>query len=145
MNRERFEQLAQAFGGVVARWPVGEREAAAALMAAEPEFARAVLAEAEALDATLDAWPPYAVRHELREAVIARAGERQAQTGLRGWLWRAGAGAGLAAACAAGLVMGVAVYGSGSGAQATSSDEPIGAVMASYDPSGGADAGGGPT
>ena len=143
MNRERFEELAWAFGGAVARWPAGEREAAAALMAAEPDFARSVLGEADALDATLDAWPPYAVRHELREAVIARAGEGRGQAGLRGWLWRAGAGAGLAAACAAGLVMGVALYGAG--AQASAPDEPISAVMASYDPSGGTEAGGGPT
>jgi hypothetical protein len=130
MTRDRFEALAEAFGGSVARWPAAEREAAAALMAAEPDFAREVLAQAEALDAALDAWPRLTVGHEFREAVIAQAGQGRARAGLRGWLWRAGAGAGLAAACAAGLVMGVTLYGR----QAPSAtDEPISAVMASYD------------
>jgi hypothetical protein len=130
MNRDRFEALAQAYGGAVARWPAGERDAAAALMAAEPDFARDVLAEAEALDAALDAWPPYGVGHDLREAVIAQARHAQARVGVRGWLWGAGAGAGLAAACAAGLVMGVALYGRQT---TTTTDEPISAVMASYE------------
>ncbi len=131
MNRDRFEALAEAFGGSVARWPAAEREAAAALMAAEPDFARAVLAQAETLDAALDAWPRLTMGHDLREAVIAQAGQSRARSGLRGWVWGASAGAGLAAACAAGLVMGVALYGRQ--APAATSDEPISAVMASYD------------
>ncbi|HEX5378965.1 MAG TPA: hypothetical protein VFW47_10345, partial [Phenylobacterium sp.] len=73
MSRERFEALAEAHGGAVARWPVAERRAAQALAAAEPEFARAVLARAEQLDAVLDAWRPLAVGHELRERSIAGA------------------------------------------------------------------------
>jgi hypothetical protein len=141
MNRDRFEALAQAYGGSVARWPAVERDAAAALMTAEPDFARAVLAEAEALDATLDAWRPQPVTHELREAVIAQAGLARARAGLRGWLWGAGAGAGLAAACAAGLIMGVALYSGQTGA----SEEPIGAVMASYELPAAAQTGGDPT
>jgi hypothetical protein len=128
MNRDRFEALAQAYGGSVARWPAVERDAAAALMTAEPDFARAVLAEAEAT-------------HELREAVIAQAGLARARAGLRGWLWGAGAGAGLAAACAAGLIMGVALYSGQTGA----SEEPIGAVMASYELPAAAQTAGDPT
>jgi hypothetical protein len=141
MNRDRFEALAQAYGGSVARWPAGERDAAAVLMTAEPDFARAVLAEAGALDAALDAWRPQAVSHELREAVIAKAGLARARPGLRGWLWGAGAGAGLAAACAAGLIMGVALYSGQTGA----SEEPIGAVMASYELPAAAQTAGDPT
>ena len=142
MNRDRFEALAQAYGGAVARWPADEREAAAALMAAEPDLARAVLEEAGALDAALDAWAPYGVRHDLRETVIAQARQARPRAGLRGWLWGASAGAGLAAACAAGLVMGVALYGRQT---TTTTDEPIGAVMASYDLPAGTEAGGDPT
>jgi len=140
MNRDRFAELAQAYGGSVARWPAAEQDAAAALMAAEPEFARAVLAEADALDAALDAWPAYGVRHELREAVIAQAARARTRGERRGWLWGAGAGAGLAAACAAGLIMGVTLYGRQT--PPASTDEPISAVMASYDLSAGATAGG---
>lgn len=143
MNRERFQDLAQAFGGAVARWPAAERDAAAELMAAEPDFARTVLSEAEALDAVLDAWPVQIVAHELREAVIAQAGRARAQTGPWSWVWGAGAGAGLAAACAAGLVMGVTLYGRQ--APAATAEEPISAVMASYDLPAGTDAGGDPT
>ena len=54
LSRSRFESLAEAFGGDVARWPAPEREAAARLMAADPDFARAVLTPASRLDAVLD-------------------------------------------------------------------------------------------
>ena len=53
MTHERFEILAHAYGGDIARWPAAERDAAALLMAAEPEFARIVLADAGELDAAL--------------------------------------------------------------------------------------------
>ena len=63
MTRDRFQALAETYGGAVVRWPAAERDAALALAAAEPDFARAVLARAESLDAILDAW-----RHHPREA-----------------------------------------------------------------------------
>jgi len=142
MNRDRFQDLAHAFGGAVARWPAAERDAAAELMAADPDFARTVLAEAEALDAVLDAWPSPIVTHELREAVIAQAGLAGRRVGSLGWIWGAGAGAGLAAACAAGLMMGVSLYGRQTTA---TTEEPISAVMASYDLPAATEAGGDPT
>ncbi|MFD1191920.1 hypothetical protein ACFQ27_15115, partial [Phenylobacterium conjunctum] len=58
MTPERFEELAEAYGGETARWPQAEREAAAALMAGRPDFAQAALAWADALDEVLDAWRP---------------------------------------------------------------------------------------
>ena len=108
MNRDRFEDLAEAHGGDVARWPQEAWEAAAALMAADPDFTSRVLARAAELDAALDAWAPVGVTHALREAVIAGApAPRRAP--VRAWFWRAGLGAGLAAACAAGLAVGVLI------------------------------------
>jgi hypothetical protein len=109
MTPERFEALAQAYGGDVARWPGAEREAAAALMAAQPDLARTVLAPAGDLDAVLAAWAPLAVSHDLRERVIAAAPPVRKTRSLVAWLW---GGAGLAGACAAGLVAGVALAGS---------------------------------
>lgn len=52
MNIERFQYLAEAFGGDLSRWPAGEQKAAAALLRASPE-ARRALDEALALDALL--------------------------------------------------------------------------------------------
>nr|QQZ49611.1 hypothetical protein JKL49_22275 [Phenylobacterium glaciei] len=79
MTRDRFLELADAHGGAVARWPADEREAAAVLMAAEPDFAREALDAAARLDMALDAWAPMSVGHDLRQAVIA-AGPSRART-----------------------------------------------------------------
>jgi anti-sigma factor RsiW len=127
MTRERFEDLAEAYGGDVARWPPGEREAAAALMAADPALAREVLRRAEDLDSLLDAWSPLAVRRELHEAVIAAAPRDRRRAGLREWIWRVGLSAGLAGACAAGLAVGVGL------SNATHPDEAVSAAMSGYD------------
>jgi hypothetical protein len=107
MTHERFEALAEAYGGDVARWPAAEREDAALLMAQAPDFTSAVLARTAALDGVLDRWRPLPVSHALSEAVIAAAPAARGHAGLRGWFWRAGVGAALAGACAAGLVVGV--------------------------------------
>lgn len=131
MTRDRFLELADAHGGVVARWPSAEREAAAILMVAEPDFARIVLAAADRLDATLDAWSPLAVSHDLRRAVIAAAPAPRARRGLRAWLLGAGVGAGLAGACAAGLAFGVAL--SGNLTTAVDAPEAVSAAMTGYD------------
>ncbi|HRJ61864.1 MAG TPA: hypothetical protein PKZ99_11870 [Azospirillaceae bacterium] len=53
MNIERFQYLAEAFGGDLSRWPAGEQKAAAALLRASPA-ARRALDEALALDALLN-------------------------------------------------------------------------------------------
>ena len=105
MTSERFAALAEAYGGDVARWPAAEREAAAALMAAEPAWARTTLAQAAELDEALAAFTPPRVSGELAARIAAGA----PKTGRRWrlWLTPAGIGAGLAAACAAGLMLGV--------------------------------------
>jgi len=104
MTPERFETLAEAFGGDVARWPDAEREAAAALMAAEPAWAEGVLARAGDLDAALAAYASPSGAHDLVERIVA--GAPKARPRWTGWLLPAGMGAGLAAACAAGVMMG---------------------------------------
>ena len=131
MTRERFQELAQAYGGAVARWPPAEREAAATRMAADPDFARETLATADGLDAVLDAWRPLVASQALRDAVIAGAPSARRGPGLRAWLLRAGVGAGLAGACAAGLGFGVVV--SGDLTAALDAPEAVSAAMNGYD------------
>lgn len=127
MTPQRFERLAEAHGGDVARWPAAEREAATALMIAQPDVARSALARAAMLDATLDAWSPMTVTHDLRERVIAAAPAARRQGRLATWFWGAGLGAGLAAACAAGLAVGVTLY------DVSQPDETVSAAFAAYD------------
>jgi hypothetical protein len=131
MDRARFEELAEAYGGAVARWPAEARGAAQAFLSAEPEAAREILARAESLDAALDAWRPMPVRHELRERVVARAPRAIRGAEWLSWVLGAGAGAGLAMACAAGLVLGV--FMSGATATMAANDEPVSAVMRGYE------------
>lgn len=130
MTHERFEILAQAYGGDIARWPTPERDAAAMLMAAEPEFARVVLGDAGELDSALDLWAPMAVSPALRDAVIASAPAPRRRWGLRAWFLRAGVGAGLAAACAAGLVVGVMLSDL---TQAPASEDTVSVAVSNYD------------
>lgn len=105
MTPERFKGLAEAYGGEVVRWPVDERDAAAALVAAQPAWARAVLAEAMALDDVLAAYAAPRATTDLVGRIVA--GAPHAQPRWRRWVLPAGLGAGLAAACAAGVVLGV--------------------------------------
>lgn len=56
MNCERFAAIVDAYGAESRRWPAAERAAAEALAARDPQAA-ALLAEALALDALLDAPP----------------------------------------------------------------------------------------
>lgn len=108
MTYERFDYLADAYGGDLRRWPEAEREAARALVAADPRAA-ALLREADGLDALLDAAPRPAPSHALREAVIASAAgaglkaRRRGAIGPLAWL----SGAGWAAAACAGVVFGI--------------------------------------
>jgi hypothetical protein len=106
MTPERFDALAEAYGGDVARWPEGEREGAAMLMATDPARTQAVLAAAQALDLRLDAWGPQRVTPDLADAVLAGAPKPRAGSWWRSWLAPVGMGAGLAAACVAGLLVG---------------------------------------
>jgi|SRR6185436_3560931 len=106
MNSQRFETLAEAFGGDVAAWPDAEREAAAAFMAADPARAEAILASAAALDEALAAWSPLRAASGVMDAILAKAPKPRTAWRWTGWLVPAGLGAGLAAACAAGVVLG---------------------------------------
>jgi hypothetical protein len=72
MLLERFRELVDAYGGDPRRWPLTERGPAAELLAASAE-ARAVLAEAAALDQLLDRAPPTAPATLDAERLIARA------------------------------------------------------------------------
>jgi hypothetical protein len=108
LSRDRFRALADAYGGDVARWPTPEREAAARLMAAQPDFVRAVLASASRLDAALDDWRPQAASAQLREAIVAAATARaRPRSRLFVWAARLATGAALAAACASGVMAGM--------------------------------------
>lgn len=109
MTRERFADLAEAYGGEIARWPPGEREAAAALMAADPDFTGPALAAASRLDETLDQWAAPPVRAALRDAVLAMA--PRPRRAAWSWAVRFGLGAGLAGACASGLAVGALFLG----------------------------------
>ena len=127
MTRERFEALAQAYGGDMARWPDAERGAAALLAVAEPAFAQGLLARAGDLDAALDAWRASQADAALSERILAHApGPRQGL--LATWSWRAGLGASLAAACAAGVLLGVRLT-----PDLSTGDEAMTSVMASFD------------
>ena len=120
MTHERFDALAEAYGGDVSRWPAPAREAAALLMAAEPGFTQAALARAEALDAALDAWRPTPASASLTDRIVAAA-PRMRRPRWPVWLSPAALGAGLAAACAAGVLVGVEVSHRTSEAGATAS------------------------
>jgi hypothetical protein len=104
MTRERFQILAQAYGGEIARWPADAREAAAELVAADPEWTAAVLAEAARLDGMLRQAPAPAPSSALVGRVIAAAQDVRRRIA---WWLPVGLGAGLAAASAAGLIVGV--------------------------------------
>jgi len=105
MTPERFEDLAEAWGGDIARWPDAERVAAALVMAARPDWAQAVLARAGDLDAVLDMFAPPAGAPALTAQIVASAPSPRARRWIS-WLLPAGMGAGLAAACAAGVLAG---------------------------------------
>ncbi|MFN3521914.1 MAG: hypothetical protein ACK4YQ_06670 [Phenylobacterium sp.] len=132
LPRARFQDLADAYGGDLSRWPEDDRDAAALLMADEPAFAARLLAEAADLDAALDAWRPSPVSRAVQEAILAAAPRPRRGFAPVAWLARAGLGAGLAAACAAGVVF---------GAQLSALDQPpsgadaVAVALAGYDAS----------
>lgn len=111
MTSERFQALAAAYGADARRWPEAERAAAHAFVAAQPVLARAVLAEADAVDALLHAASAPQLSMALRDRVIASAagaGLKARREGRR-WLDRLGLafGAGWAVATCAGVAAGV--------------------------------------
>jgi hypothetical protein len=116
MDRARFEALAEAYGADRRRWPSAERATAEAFAVAEPEVARAILAEADDLDHLLFAAPSATPSAALRQAVLAGAPRaRSARRGLGFWL----SGAGMAAAAAAGVIVGTSAASAAVGAART--------------------------
>lgn len=103
LDPPRFQELADAYGGVVARWPEQHREAAARF--GETAEGSALLARASALDVRLDAWRVPSPSSALAARVIvgAPSAVNGLGTQLR-WWW---SGLGLAAALA-GAVAGTA-------------------------------------
>lgn len=126
MTPERFETLAEAYGGHVARWPHAEREPAAELMAAQPAWATDVLARAGDLDAVLTAFASLRGSPGLAERIVA--GAPKARPRWVGWLLPAGMGAGLAAACAAGVMAGAQLHAPSSTPAASDADAVMTAV-----------------
>jgi anti-sigma factor RsiW len=110
MTRDRFDHLADAYGGDLQRWPDAERSEARALIE-QDEAARAHLAAAGSLDLLLDAAPRPVASAALRERVIASAAgvrlRSRRRYGFDPLAWVSGAG--WAAAACAGVVLGGAL------------------------------------
>ena len=108
MNAQRFQDLADAYGADVRRWPEAERAAARAFMDADRHGAERLLFEARQTDLVLDAAPPPVVSHALREQVIALAAaaglKPRARFAFGRLAWASGAG--WAAASVAGVLVG---------------------------------------
>ena len=106
MDSDRFEALAEAYGGDLRRWPQAEQAAAQAFLALDPA-AQAVMAAAGGLDAALDDWRVGAPSAALRERIIGGAPRpKRARPSVGLWLWLSGAG--FAAAAVAGVIVGIA-------------------------------------
>ena len=99
---QRFQALADAYGGVIARWPTSEKDDA--LRVSRTLEGRAILADARALDETLDSWLVPAPNHALAARVLAGAPRTSIARSVKLW-WTAigmtvalsGATAGIAA------------------------------------------------
>jgi len=131
LTHERFEALAEAYGGDVSRWPAEVLDAAAVTMTAEPAYTRAVLERTGRLDAALDAWRPAHASASLTERILAAAPAAVRRRWPK-WLSPAALGAGLAAACAAGVIAGVQVQMHSSEAQEVAVTNTLSAISA-YD------------
>ena len=114
MTLDRFRELADAYGGVVARWPRSERDAAMQL-ALQPA-AIAILAEASALDDALDAWAVPAPNLALRDRVAGGAPRVAQGIAMRARLWWSGVGIGAALAGALAGLAAVAMVPTGDAA-----------------------------
>lgn len=102
MDAERFQVLAGAYGGDLARWPEAEQAAARVFMADDRRAAR-WLSDEVSLDALLSSVSEGHQNDLLRERII-RSAPKPAVATPRKAVWASWAG--LAAACAAGIVFG---------------------------------------
>lgn len=108
MNLDRFQTLADAFGGSISRWPADVQDQAYAFTASSPDGAAMALAVARDLDEDLDGAERLSPSHALRQKIIDSAPRsRRAPGRIRRWLTGAGVGVGLVTAAAAGIVIGV--------------------------------------
>ena len=82
MTRARFEALAEAFGGDLARWPQEAQAPARAYQGAHPKDAATILARAAALDALLKQAREPSASTALENRIVASgvAGRRRAPT-----------------------------------------------------------------
>ena len=104
LSLERFRELADAYGGVIARWP--EQHSAAAMQMARTPGAIEVLAQASMLDETLDAWRVSAPTPELQNRLSASTPvPHRRRFAPRARLWWSGIGI---AAALSGAVAGAA-------------------------------------
>jgi hypothetical protein len=101
MSPERFAALAETYGAQIRLWP--ETERAAALAFAETDRARAILREADRLDALLEQYRPPQPSVALRAAVAQVATAHAAKRQRLKW------GFGLAGVGFAGLLAGIIV------------------------------------
>src|SRR4051812_25469302 len=107
MSKGRFEDLADIYGGEIARWPEAEREAARAFLARDAARLSPVLASASQLDRLLDLAPAQSPGAALLGRLISAA--PQAPNTARRWIAGLGAALGLSATAFAGIAVGVAV------------------------------------
>lgn len=111
MNAERFALLASTYGADLRRWPTVERDAAQRLVESGDTAALAALAEARALDATLDTYDAGSVSAAFIDRIIAAAPAGATWTWTRARLWWSGAGLaglGLAGAALGALMISIA-------------------------------------
>ena len=119
MKLGRFETLVAAYGATPSRWPEAERAAAEAFARDDPR-ARALLAEADSIDALLFAHKAPQPSATLRAMVIEAAPRKRRLAG-RARLWWSGLA--LAMAGASGMLAGSA---------ATAALEPVSANVQMY-------------
>ena len=120
MDLTRFEALVAAYGATPNRWPEEERDAAEAFARTDPR-ARALLAEADSIDALLFAHKAAEPSRTLHAMVIEGAPRKKHRLAGRAKLWWSGLG--LAMAGASGMLAGSA---------ATAALEPISANVQMY-------------
>lgn len=119
MDLNRFETLVAAYGATPSRWPEEERDAAEAFARTDPR-AKALLAEADSIDALLFAHKAAEPSRTLQAMVIETAPRKPRLTGRAKMWWT---GLGLALAGASGMLAGSA---------ATAALEPITANIQLY-------------
>lgn len=107
LTLQRFRELADAYGGMVERWPECYRDGASEL-ATRPE-ARAVLSDAVGVDEILDAWRVAPTRNVLRDRIVANAGVPSRTVLKKIRLWWSGVGIATALAGAAAGTTAVAI------------------------------------